>query len=80
MKFIRMRLDDGGGPDGRILAKSTVEMAAQNQLGDLKIKMLPGVIPALSDDGDPDLPVRRSGLGRLLPRLRDRRLREAELS
>lgn len=52
MKFIRMWLNDGMGPDGQILARSTVEMAEQNQLGDLKVKMLPGVIPELSNDAE----------------------------
>ncbi len=52
MKFIRMWLNDGDGPDGRILQSSTVEMAVQNQLGDLKVKMLPGVIPSLSNDAE----------------------------
>jgi methyl acetate hydrolase len=49
-KFIRMWLNDGQGPGGRILKKETVEMAAKNGLpGDMKIKGLPGVIPSLSN-------------------------------
>ncbi len=52
MKFIRMWLNDGMGPDGPILKKQTVEMAAQNQLGEKKIKMLPGVVPELSNDAE----------------------------
>ena len=51
-KFIRMWLNDGAGPDGRILAPETVTMAAANHLGDLKVTMLPGVIPALSNDAE----------------------------
>ncbi|MEP6817332.1 MAG: serine hydrolase domain-containing protein, partial [Marmoricola sp.] len=51
-KFIRMWLNDGAGPNGPILKKETVEMAAGNHLGDLKVKMLPGVIPALSHDAE----------------------------
>ncbi|MEP7090348.1 MAG: serine hydrolase domain-containing protein [Nocardioidaceae bacterium] len=51
-KFIRMWLNDGEGPDGRVLRKETVEMAAANHLGDLKVKMLPGVIPSLSHDAE----------------------------
>ena len=47
-KFIRMWLNDGMGPDKRVLGKNTVEMAAQNGLGDLKIRGLPAVIPKLS--------------------------------
>ena len=50
MKFIRMWLNDGQGPGGRVLKKETVEMAAKNGLpGDMKIKGLPGVIPSLSN-------------------------------
>ncbi|MEO5711619.1 MAG: serine hydrolase domain-containing protein [Nocardioidaceae bacterium] len=51
-KFMRMWLNDGEGPDGRILKKETVEMAAGNHLGDLKVSMLPGVIPSLSNDAE----------------------------
>jgi methyl acetate hydrolase len=51
-KFIRMWLCDGLGPDGPILRKETVAMAAENGLGDLKVKMLPGVIPTLSNDAE----------------------------
>ena len=51
-KFIRMWLNDGAGPDGQILDPKTVELAAGNHLGDLKVKMLPGVIPALSNDAE----------------------------
>jgi methyl acetate hydrolase len=52
MKFIRMWLNDGDGPGGRVLKPETVAMAAQNQLGDKKIRMLPGVIPSLSNDAE----------------------------
>jgi methyl acetate hydrolase len=49
-KFIRMWLNDGRGPGGRVLKKETVEMAVKNGLpGDMKIKGLPGVIPSLSN-------------------------------
>jgi methyl acetate hydrolase len=49
-KFIRMWLNDGQGPGGRVIKKETVEMAAKNSLpGDMKIKGLPGVIPSLSN-------------------------------
>lgn len=52
-KFIRMWLNDGMGPDGPILSADTVEMATRNHLpGDLKVKMLPGVIPSLSNDAE----------------------------
>jgi methyl acetate hydrolase len=52
MRFIRMWLNDGQGEHGRVLAPETVRMAAQNQLGRLKIAPLPGVIPALSHDAE----------------------------
>ena len=52
MKFIRMWLNNGSGPHGRVLRPETVRMAAQNHLGDLKVSVLPGVIPALSNDAE----------------------------
>lgn len=51
-KFIRLWLNDGAGPNGRILAAETVEMAVANGLGEMKIKMLPGVIGWLSNDAE----------------------------
>ena len=51
-KFIRMWLNDGAGPRGRVLKPETVAMAERNGLGDLKIKGLPGIIPALSNDAE----------------------------
>lgn len=42
----------GAGPEGQILAPETVAMAAANGLGEKKIKALPGVIPALSNDAE----------------------------
>jgi methyl acetate hydrolase len=48
-KFIRMWLNDGMGPRGRVLKPETVRMAEQNGLGNLKITGLPGVIPSLSN-------------------------------
>ena len=51
-KFIRMWLNDGAGPRGRVLAAETVEMAVANGLGEMKIKMLPGVIAWLSNDAE----------------------------
>jgi methyl acetate hydrolase len=51
-KFLRMWLNDGDGPGGRVLRRETVEMAERNHLGDLKVKMLPGVIPSLSNDAE----------------------------
>lgn len=51
-KFIRMWLNDGMGPDGPVLSAETVAMAEQNGLGEMKIKALPSVIPALTHDAE----------------------------
>jgi methyl acetate hydrolase len=48
-KFIRMWLNDGDSPGGRVLQRSTVEMAAANGLGEMKIKGLPAVLPQLTN-------------------------------
>ena len=46
MKFIRMWLNDGDGPNGRVLKAETVAAAVQNGLQPKqKVVMLPGVIP-----------------------------------
>jgi methyl acetate hydrolase len=47
-----MWLNDGDGPNGRVLRKETVEMAERNGLGDLKVKALPGVIAAFTNDAE----------------------------
>lgn len=53
MKFIRMWLNDGAGPNGRVLKPETVEMAVRRHLDPkLKVTMLPGVIPSLSNDAE----------------------------
>ena len=52
MRFIRMWLNDGMGPHGRVLKPETVLMAEKNQLGDMKISALPGVIPSLSNNAE----------------------------
>lgn len=52
MRFIRMWLNDGAGPHGRVLKPETVKMAEKNQLGDLKVTALPGVIKSLSNDAE----------------------------
>lgn len=52
LKFLRMWLSDGDSPGGRLLGADTVEMAARNGLGDLKVTMLPGVVPTLSHDAE----------------------------
>jgi methyl acetate hydrolase len=51
-KFLRMWLNDGAGPGGRVLQESTVAMAERNGLGELKVKGLPGVNRALSNDAE----------------------------
>ncbi len=53
-KFIRMWLNDGRAPGGeQVLRPETVEMAAQNHLPvGMHIKMLPGAIPAYSNDAE----------------------------
>lgn len=53
MKFIRMWLNDGNGPNGRVLRPETVEWAVQGGLvPPQKVTMLPGVIPSLSNDAE----------------------------
>ncbi len=58
MRFIRMWLNDGMGEHGRVLKAETVRMAERNQIGDMKIGMLPGVDRTLSNDAEffPGLP------------------------
>jgi methyl acetate hydrolase len=50
MAFIRMWLNDGQGERGVVLKPETAQMAVLNHLGDLKLTMLPGVIPFYSND------------------------------
>jgi methyl acetate hydrolase len=52
MKFIRMVLNDGDGPNGRVLEESTARAMGDNGLGEMKIKLLPGAIPSLSNDAE----------------------------
>lgn len=51
-KFIRMYLNDGAGPNGRVLKPETVRAAVGNGLGDKKIHMLPGINRRLSNDAE----------------------------
>ncbi len=51
-KFIRMYLNDGMGPGGRVLKPETVRMAAADGLAGKKIHMLPGVNARLSNDAE----------------------------
>jgi methyl acetate hydrolase len=53
MKFIRMWLNDGAGPNGRVLKAETVAAAVKNGLqANHKVVVLPGVIPTLSNDAE----------------------------
>lgn len=53
MKFIRMWLNDGAAPAGRVLRRETVDWAVRNGLqAHQKVGMLPGVIPSLSNDAE----------------------------
>lgn len=53
MKFIRMWLNDGSGPNGRVLKPETVDWAVKGALvPPQKVTMLPGVIPSLSNDAE----------------------------
>ena len=53
LRFIRMWLNDGTSDSGeQVLRPETIEFAITNKLDDLKVKMLPGVIPALSNDAE----------------------------
>ncbi|USQ81244.1 beta-lactamase family protein [Ornithinimicrobium faecis] len=53
MKFIRMWLNDGHGPQGRILQEETARMAVQRHLPEnLSVTLLPGVDPTLSNDAE----------------------------
>lgn len=53
LRFIRMWLNDGAADSGeQVLRPQTIEFAVSNKLEDLKVKLLPGVIPALSNDAE----------------------------
>jgi methyl acetate hydrolase len=52
MRFLRMWLNDGAGEYGRVLEAETVELAARNGLGDLKIKPLPSVDALLTNEAE----------------------------
>jgi len=53
MKFIRIWLNDGMGPNGRVLKPETVAQAVENGLQPhQQVVMLPGVIPSLSNDAE----------------------------
>jgi methyl acetate hydrolase len=52
MKFIRMVLNDGDGPNGRVLKAETVEQMSRNGLGNLKSGGWETSIPSLSNSGE----------------------------
>jgi methyl acetate hydrolase len=52
MKFIRMMLNDGDGPHGRVLKAETVDRMSQNGLGHLKVGGWPTSIPSLTNAGE----------------------------
>ena len=52
MKFIRMVLNDGAGPNGRVLKAETVERMCKNGLGNIKVGGWKTSIPSLSNDGE----------------------------
>ncbi|MBD5633953.1 MAG: beta-lactamase family protein [Candidatus Eremiobacteraeota bacterium] len=52
MKFIRMILNDGAAPHGRVLKAETVQTMARDHIGPLKIKGLPGAIPQFTNDAE----------------------------
>jgi methyl acetate hydrolase len=58
MKFIRMMLGDGAGPNGRVLKAETVAQMCHNGLGSLKSGGWTTSIPSLSNEGEffPGLP------------------------
>ena len=58
LAFIRMILNDGDAPNGRVLKAATVEQMTKNGLGDLKTAPWQSSIPAYANNGDffPDQP------------------------
>ena len=52
MKFIRTMLNDGAGPNGRVLKAETVAQMCRNGLGALKSGGWTNLIPSLSNDGE----------------------------
>ncbi|AQA22536.1 beta-lactamase family protein [Rhodococcus sp. MTM3W5.2] len=52
LKFLRMWLNDGDAPGGRVLRADTVQAAACNGLDGQEVTVLPGVIPALSNNAE----------------------------
>ena len=57
-RFIRMILNDGSAGGNQLLKPETVAEMSKNQMGDIRVKMLPTTNPALSPDAEffPGLP------------------------
>lgn len=47
-RFIRMWLNDGAGPHGRVLKPETILWAEKNNIGDLKVREMPAIIPEMA--------------------------------
>jgi methyl acetate hydrolase len=65
LAFMRLFLNEGRGPDGKaVLKPETVKAAAQNQMGDLNVRLLKAAIPPYSNDAEffPGM-VKKWGLG-----------------
>jgi methyl acetate hydrolase len=58
LKFIRMVLNRGASPGGRILAAETVELMSRNQIGELEVLPSVSADPAIANDIvlPPDIP------------------------
>lgn len=52
LKFIRMVLNNGEGPSGRVLQPESIEQMAKNGLGQLKTRPWKSSVPSLANDGD----------------------------
>jgi methyl acetate hydrolase len=52
LKFVRMILNRGAADGRRVLRPETVDMMAQNQMGDLRVHMLKTAMPDLSQDAE----------------------------
>ena len=53
LRFMRMWLNEGKAESGeQVLRRETVDLACTNQLGEHKVKMLPGVVPSISNNAE----------------------------
>ena len=79
LAFARMFLNDGRAADGtQVLKPETVKQAAQNQMGDINVRLLKTAIPAYSNDAEffPGM-VKKWGLGFMISTERGRGRRSA---